>query len=279
MLKYRLLSAVIMLSLVGAAVFLPPVFKLIALLCICAVGMWEFYGILEKAGIGHYKFTGLACGCLLIAVTWFGLQFGSHEDAFALVLLMPALILAVVLIRQIFEKTDVKPLETIGSTLLGVFFVAFFLNFIGILLVGWGDSEGRFLLIYMVVVVKSTDIGAYFTGCAIGRHKLIPRISPAKTWEGCAGGLLTAVAASLIFLSLASWNIGGMPVRWTDGVVLAFLLAMAGIMGDLAESMVKRAGGIKDSGQWILGMGGLLDVIDSILFAAPILFVYVFFIL
>jgi phosphatidate cytidylyltransferase len=138
----------------------------------------------------------------------------------------------------------------------------------------WGGLEGRALVMYLIIVVKFTDIGAYFIGISIGRHKFLPRVSPAKTWEGLIGGLAVGIAASCLFYLFSDGNLGVVKITAVDAVVLGVLLPVAGTIGDLTESLLKRAAGVKDSGRILLGMGGVLDVIDSLLFAAPALYIY-----
>jgi phosphatidate cytidylyltransferase len=133
---------------------------------------------------------------------------------------------------------------------------------------------GRLLVLYLVLVVKCADVGAFFCGTLFGRHKLLPRISPGKTWEGLFGGLAAGTAGSLGFAWAAGGRLGDVPLGLTHAVVLGFLLSAAGVVGDLFESLLKRAAGAKDSGSWIPGFGGVLDVLDSVLFAAPVLFIY-----
>jgi phosphatidate cytidylyltransferase len=156
-------------------------------------------------------------------------------------------------------------------------YVAFLLNFFTKLLIQWGQLEGRYLILYLIVVVKSTDIGAYFTGCYLGKHKLIPRISPAKTWEGCIGGVLFAMLISVVYYHTQTHRMGTLDFKLYDALILGLILSISGVVGDLIESLLKRASGVKDSGAIIQGMGGLLDVVDSLLFAAPLLYVYVLF--
>ena len=126
---------------------------------------------------------------------------------------------------------------------------------------------------------KFTDIGAYVIGCLFGKHKLIPRISPAKSWEGCFGGIALSVVGSLVAAALARPHWQRVSLGAGDAVALGLLLSLAGIAGDLTESLFKRAAGVKDSGRILLGMGGLLDVLDSLLFAVPMLYVYATFFL
>ena len=125
-------------------------------------------------------------------------------------------------------------------------------------------------------------MGAYFVGSLVGRHKMFPRISPGKTWEGLAGGFLAGIAASMILYwlwrspdpSLPVAEFGRLSLTWGHALFLGAFLAAIGVIGDLVESLLKRSAGLKDSGQLFPGMGGILDVLDSLLFAAPALYFY-----
>ena len=116
-------------------------------------------------------------------------------------------------------------------------------------------------------VTWAADSGAYFAGRAFGRHKMSPLLSPKKTWEGFAGGLLASIGAGVGIVALL-----GLPVSLTVGVLLGAIGAVGGTFGDLAESMLKRQAGVKDSGALIPGHGGLLDRIDSLLFTGPLVY-------
>ncbi|ROR32219.1 phosphatidate cytidylyltransferase [Inmirania thermothiophila] len=126
-----------------------------------------------------------------------------------------------------------------------------------------GRPGGAGLLLYLLVVVWAADSGAYLVGRRWGRHRLIPRVSPGKTWEGLAGGVLAAMAAAL---AAAAAGLGGGP-SW---FALTLAVALSSVVGDLLESLVKRERGVKDSGGLLPGHGGLLDRIDSITAAAPV---------
>lgn len=134
-------------------------------------------------------------------------------------------------------------------------------------------DSGAFLLLWLLAVTKFTDMGAYITGSFIGKNKMIPHISPGKTWEGFAGAL---VFAQLAACGLLAWfpvqlaAIGG----YRHAVILGVILALLAVIGDLAESVVKRALGAKDSGKFLPGIGGSLDLIDSVCFTAPAMFFY-----
>lgn len=134
---------------------------------------------------------------------------------------------------------------------------------------------GLLALLTTIAIVKSSDSGAYIAGHALGRHKMTPRLSPGKTWEGFAGGMLAAVGAAFLFLGPIAKLLGcetqRTGVEWWGGVLLfALLVALAGVVGDLAISLLKRDVGAKDSSTWMPGFGGFLDLLDSILLAAPV---------
>jgi phosphatidate cytidylyltransferase len=277
MLRQRLQSGIIMgAALIAAAYWLPVSAVVVVFLAVCIVGLWEFYAFLDAAHIPHFKFIGLFGGVALILTTALCMRHGVAGDAELSVL---SALTALIFLRQFPQKNNPRPLDTIAGTLMGILYVPFLFNFFTKLFLAWGDHTGRLLVMYLIVVVKFTDIGAYFVGCAFGRHKLIPRISPAKTWEGCLGGAFTGVAASVVFYLCAGHHFTGLNLQLRDAIVLGLILATVGTVGDLTESLFKRAAGVKDSGHLILGMGGLLDVLDSLLFAAPALYVYARFLL
>jgi phosphatidate cytidylyltransferase len=132
--------------------------------------------------------------------------------------------------------------------------------------------NGHFYLLYFVLITKFSDTGAYVVGSLIGRHKMIPRISPGKTWEGFAGAILVSTGASLVFAHLAQKKMPEMnPLH---AVVLGVVLSSTAVVGDLIESLFKREAGVKDSGRFFPGIGGMLDLLDSLLFNAPIMYLY-----
>jgi len=256
-----------------AIIFLPNKGVLLALLGICLWGMLEFYAFLDAAQIPNYRLLGALGGVGLILATAYSLR-----RAPAMVFEVEgAVIMTMVLtlcLRQFLQKNNPRPIETIAGTLLGFLYIAFLLNFITKLILVWDYQTGRLLLFYLVAVGKCSEAGAYFVGCAGGRHKLIPRISPAKTWEGVLGGLGAGVLVSLVFCWSSDGQMGVLRLGWGDAVGLGIGLTVMGLAGDLTESLFKRAVGVKDSSRVIAGMGGILDIMDSLLFTAPLLFVY-----
>ncbi|MFO0899571.1 MAG: phosphatidate cytidylyltransferase [Pirellulales bacterium] len=131
---------------------------------------------------------------------------------------------------------------------------------------------GLLALVSLIAVVKAGDIGAYTGGRLFGRHKMAPTLSPGKTWEGAASGLLFSVAAAWLVFYVLGPRLAPSFAPPTATAVVAFglVISAAGMVGDLAESLLKRDCGLKDSSAWMPGFGGVLDLLDSILFAAPI---------
>lgn len=176
----------------------------------------------------------------------------------------------------------IEGLLAVAANLLGFVYIAFLFNFAARVtflvsvpgtLHGMVSNSGAFLLLWLLAVTKFTDMGAYIVGSMIGRHKMIPHVSPGKTWEGFCGALLFSQLAAcglyaLVPVQLSFFN------GWGHVVFLGFLLSVLAVIGDLAESVLKRAINAKDSGKVLPGIGGSLDLIDSLCFTAPALYFY-----
>jgi phosphatidate cytidylyltransferase len=145
---------------------------------------------------------------------------------------------------------------------------------------GNGEVPGGMLLLWLLAVTKFTDMGAYITGSLIGRHKMIPHVSPGKTWEGFGGAIFFALLAGCGLYALCKDDMPGFATGlhvlggWGHVIVLSIVLCLLAVVGDLAESVVKRSLGAKDSGNMLPGIGGSLDLIDSLCFTAPALYFY-----
>lgn len=131
-------------------------------------------------------------------------------------------------------------------------------------------EHSAWVLLWILLVIKACDIGAYFTGTAIGRHKLIPWLSPGKTWEGLLGGVATAAGVGAAGAAFSETAGIPFPVLWWHGMVFGAMLGLVGQAGDLLASLLKRDAGVKDYSQRLPGFGGVLDVIDSPLLVAPV---------
>jgi len=181
---------------------------------------------------------------------------------------------------------EMRRYEQPGRTLARFSLAIFALVYVGLLLsctvqlrILRGNLAGLTAVASLIAVVKMGDTGAYTVGRLIGRHKMTPRLSPGKTWEGVAGAVLFSAFAGWLVLRLLPGAVGGPSValgsvreplgRW-QWIAYGVIVGIAGLLGDLAESLIKRDAGRKDSSPWMPGFGGLLDLLDSILFAAPV---------
>ncbi len=161
----------------------------------------------------------------------------------------------------------------VALAVFGVAYAGLLLTFAVQLRVLGQGNEGLVALVALIAVVKFGDTGAYTVGRLVGRHKMAPLISPGKTWEGAAGGVAFALLGSwLSFTLLPRWMAAPIAQPSWAWIVFGLVVGLAGMLGDLAESLFKRDVGSKDSSTWMPGFGGVLDLLDSILFAAPVAF-------
>jgi phosphatidate cytidylyltransferase len=230
----------------------------------------------EKRDLVCFKGWGILGGLLLMVGTFLNLtgvigrsgtpaRVNDFETSF-LILFVLGLCL-----RQFFSRSNTAGILAISTTLFGLMYVPWLLNFIQKINFFPG-VEGRYYLLYFIVITKFSDTGAYLVGSLIGRHKMIPRISPGKTWEGFGGALAVSVLVSVGFVYFLGDRMYGM--NYVHAVILGLLLGLAAVVGDLIESIFKREAGIKDSGKFYPGIGGILDLLDSLLFNAPIMYLY-----
>jgi len=173
-------------------------------------------------------------------------------------------------LRQFVSRSNTAGMVAISTTLFGLMYVPWLLNFIQKINF-FPHVQGHYYLLYFLLITKLSDTGAYAIGSLIGRHKMIPRISPGKTWEGFVGALVFSTLASLLFVHFFGSRMAGM--NWQHAIILGIILGIGAVVGDLIESLFKREAGVKDSGKFFPGIGGILDLLDSLLFNAPIMYV------
>jgi phosphatidate cytidylyltransferase len=273
--KTRILTAVVALPILIASIVLPSyvpetvwIFVVIAVLALAA-GLFEFFSLTKKlelkgdAGIAYLGAAGLTVAFVVDA----------PAKAPDLLMMALAIFIIIVLITQTFrfQKDFSKMLAGAGVTVLGVLYIAFLGGFLIATRVGFENQPylSTHLLGYFFLVLMGSDTGAYFAGRAFGKHKLAPGISPGKTVEGLLGGLVAAAA----FAALATfWFFPELPYHFS--IPLAIVMAGVGVLGDLAESAMKRGSKTKDAATILPGHGGLLDRLDSLLLNAPILYYF-----
>jgi phosphatidate cytidylyltransferase len=239
---------------------LPPVYFLALVAAAAVLGQYEFYRMAEARGIRPHALLGSALGALVVLNTYHPLFPATGT------LLLAASLLAIMVARLFSPRPVEGAIEDVSATFMGIVYVAVLFGFQVTIRIG---MEGRQWLVFLYFIIWASDIGAYSIGIPFGKHRLYEKISPKKSIEG----LLGAFAASAGMALLCQWWF--MPPVNTGALVgIALALAAAGTIGDLVESLFKRAAGVKDSGAIIPGHGGILDRMDSMLFAAPVLYYY-----
>ena len=248
---------------------------------VAIAGLMEFYGIAEKRGITVFKYCGLAGGALLMTGTFLNLtgHLGRHDSPARVNDFETGFLVLFVLglcVRQFVSKTNTTGIASIGTTLFGLMYVPWLMNFIQKINFFQPASgphvNGQYFLLYFMLITKFSDTGAYVVGSLIGKHKMIPRISPGKTWEGFGGALVVSAGASVVFSIIGHEKVPQLTTM--HAVILGLLLGCSAVIGDLIESLFKREAGVKDSGKFFPGIGGMLDLLDSLLFNAPIMYLY-----
>jgi phosphatidate cytidylyltransferase len=266
------MAAVIM----TALLFVPagnPV-ALLVLLAVCGLAMHEIYALMAKGDMPASRKMGMTSGLVFVAMTWWVSVSRHCSDELLWALLL--LILILNFFRLVVDHSDAKKaIRNALGTLFGFVYVAFFWSFFVRLYLAGSPSEPMRTAFYLLLAVKWGDAGAYFIGSRFGRHRLAPAISPKKSWEGLLGGVLFSCAVGIIWFYLNDGMLGPYPFSLVHALILGVLLPVIGTMGDLVESLFKRAVDVKDSGAIAYGMGGMLDMIDSLLFTAPFMYIYI----
>lgn len=276
-------STVLLWGLVAAAFASMKAWAYVGLVgVLTVVATVEYFRMLQAGGVKCFPRFGI-----LLAVGYSGWLYahflgGGREvpaDADALGIFVAAAGAFALQLRQPIR--GIEALLSVAANVLGFVYVAFLFNFAArlvFLVDGPGEVPGAFLLLWCLAVTKFTDMGAYLTGSMIGRHKMIPHVSPGKTWEGFCGALVFAQLAGCGLFWLFPEGLAVLR-SWGHVVVLGVVLALLAVVGDLAESVLKRAVNAKDSGRMLPGIGGALDLIDSLCFTAPAMVFYIQWIL
>lgn len=256
----RFVTSTFLAGLIACVIFGAGGFLFSALVWLFAVfALFEFFTLLRQAKIPCYRFFGVAMGAVIPVVVY--LEQGSTRSGEVLFLILGCLFLFVL---QFSHKNNADALVGISLTLFGILYVSWFLSFL--IKVRFLENGERWVA-YLLLTTKAGDIGAYALGSLLGKHSLIPHVSPKKSIEGMIGGWLASMAVSVAlgpFLPFA-WNVAHL-------LILGFFIGLVGQIGDLSESLMKRFCQAKDSGAILPGMGGVLDAVDSVLFTAPLFY-------
>ena len=244
------------------------------------LGTVEYYQILNKKELSNNTKYGPFVNVVVYSLLT--LAFIEIIDYRFLFLIVPLLLILVV--QELFMK-DTIPYQNISSTLFGILYIT--LPFAALNYISFNEefyskiglSGNWSLLTGFFIILWTSDSMAYLVGRKFGKHKLFPRVSPGKTWEGFIGGVVFAVIAGYIY-SLVTKDVQAdstinASLHW---IVMSLIISVFGMLGDLSESLLKRSGGVKDSGSLLPGHGGVLDRFDGIFFSSPIILTYLLFI-
>lgn len=287
MLRWRLILGTFFIAVLVGLVYLdveaakesrlpPGLFLLPLALTICVAATGEYLAFVKERVPGVNGTVLQVGNWVIVASPWLGASIdGSVGIGRWHMLAVAAAVLLVFLAEIVRYDKDksTRVTERIALSVLGLAYIGLLLSFVVRLRL---SEYGIFPLALMLVVVKLADIGAYTVGRLIGKHKMAPKLSPGKTWEGFVGGLAFSVLGGVALGYFTDMDLGvslmaNEPVHiWTRFIPFALVVGAAGVVGDLAESLLKRDFGKKDSSNWMPGFGGVLDLIDSPLFAAPV---------
>jgi len=283
----RLISTVVLWGALIVAYRLRSEIAFSILISIPALGaLWEYFALLKAGEISHHRGMGMAAALLLISLNFWLLQSADPLIRFAIfpgeAAVMAFFVMALFLREYGRNNPGRATAEGITFTLLGVIYIPWLFLFMAKLLyltprTPDGHLTGQYLVLFVVAVTKFTDVGAFLCGSLFGRTPFFPNISPKKTWEGILGGIGLGVAVGWGVFHFFGQHLPPFSLMLVFG--LALLLAIAGVAGDLAESLLKRSVHSKDSGHALPGIGGGLDLIDSLLFTLPLFYFILLFLL
>jgi len=237
-----------------------------------AFSMWEFHQIAHAVDIKPAARLTISVGVLYALSVGLSTQYPS----LALLPQMTLLTSLVAFFAYYFRKGD-TPFVSIAANLFSFVYLAVPLScMLGITYFFPNNAlqDNRWWIAYLLIVTKTTDTAAFIIGRKYGKQKMAPYISPNKTWEGAFGGLLFAIGISFIMTAFAKIIHARFDLTLWESLWVGALMGLLAELGDLAESLLKRDGGIKDSNRMLPGLGGVLDIVDSLVFTAPFLYIF-----
>ena len=283
----RLISTLILWGALVVAYILRSEVAFALMISIPALGsLWEYFALLKSGGISHHRGMGMTAAVVLIGMTFWVLHSTDFFRQFAIfpleTLVMAFLVMALFLREYGRNDPGRATAEAITFTLFGVVYIPWLFLFMAKLLYltprsPEGHLTGQYLVLFVVAVTKFTDVGAFLGGSIFGRTPFFPNISPKKTCEGILAGIVLGVLVGIGVFHFFAHQLPPFSMNLVCG--LSFLIAIAGVAGDLAESLLKRSVQSKDSGHALPGIGGGLDLIDSLLFTLPLFYFLLIFLL
>ena len=259
----RLITTALFAVLIVFTVFIAPnwFFSFVAMALI-GLALYEFFSMVEKKELFVYRYFGIILG-IIVPLGVHLRMWGVIPDIEPLLIVIICLFTVMV---QLTRRDNAQALKRMSITLFGILYISWFFSF---LIKIKFLPHGSLLAAFLILVTKGGDIGAYIIGSSLGKHTLIARISPKKSIEGFIGGIIF----SIIFAVLMAPFLGFIP--FFHILILGLTLGILGQMGDLSESLMKRDCGIKDASSIFPGLGGALDILDSLLFTAPVFYFYI----
>ena len=265
----RSLSGLLFIGVIIGSIIWSQYSVAIVFLAVSIFALYEFYKLMNTAGFTTHKITGLLCGITIYGLL--ALHSFNWLPLHTLSIIFPLLV--VIVIVELFRKQK-YPISNIAFTVLSMIYIVMPLASLNYFAYynPFNDEVHLYkneysLLLGFFIIVWCNDTGAYVFGRLLGKHKLFNRISPNKTWEGFFGGCLLAISGAILF-SMAT---DSSTVHWS---IISVLIVIFGTLGDLTESQIKRSIGVKDSGKFMPGHGGILDRFDGVLYAAPFVLTY-----
>ena len=283
-LRPRLVSSILLIGLVGGTLFVFPLWMFaLVIIGFSTAALHEFFTMVRHRGMLVNRALSVGLGLLLMTlVAWRSLVQPGHmtapvtgEGATMLTwgwdIFWPATIV-IIFLRQLLRQNTFEALSGLATTLFGLAYIGGLFSYFFYIRT-FHAEQGAWLVLFLILVTKAGDMGAYVIGQIFGRHTLMPRISPRKTVEGFIGAMLVAGVVA----SAANAMVPRLHHSPYSGFALGLFLGICGQLGDLAESLLKRDCQVKDSGTLLPGIGGVLDVMDSLLFTAPIFYGYLIY--
>ncbi len=262
----RFFSSTVCVAVVLAGIFFESAFMFVVI-GLTIGGLYEFFYMIKKKGIPIYSYIGIFIGVMIPLSIWKQFELTKNWE-----LLFITLMFLMVLLLQFTRRENTNAVVGISTTMFGVFYVSWLFSFLVKLRFLMPGMAGIKLVGFILLVTKMGDIGALLIGSWIGKHPLLPRISPNKSIEGAIGSVVFSTLMAMTCRSFLP-NDPVFPL-WQVATMGAFFGAM-GQLGDLSESLIKRDCQVKDSGKFLPGMGGVLDIIDSLLFSVPAFYLYI----